>query len=120
MQLPAPSQRFSLLRRLAKRVQPPTVIWRVRSADRVLTVEVRQWLPIIIFVGTRIWYLAAPTAIAVMSWVTLTGVLLTSALWTLMLAWGVTGKRILHYAAVQVGDELEELILLENNSFLPL
>jgi uncharacterized protein (DUF58 family) len=85
----------------------------------VTTVEVRQWLPISLCVGALIWYLAAPTAIAVMSLVMLAGVLLTATFWTLALAWGVTGKRILRYAAVQVGDELEELILLENTSFLP-
>jgi uncharacterized protein (DUF58 family) len=113
-------QRFSLLRRIAKRLRLPTIIWRSKRDDRVALVEVRQWLPIILFIGTLIWYLAAPTAISVMSLVMIAGVLLIAAGWILALAWGVTGKRVLRYAAVQVGDELEELILLENNSFFPL
>src|SRR5436190_23843545 len=95
----SPPQRFSLLRRIAKRLQPPTLLWRSKHEDRVTTVEVRQWLPIILCGGALIWYLAAPTAIAVMSLVMLAGVLLTATLWTLALAWGVTGKRILRYAA---------------------
>src|SRR5437899_485256 len=101
------------LHRLIKRLRPPTVIWRVRREERVTTVEVRQWLPVIVFVGVLIWYLAAPTAIVVMSLVTLGGVLFAAAVWAYALARGVTGQRLLHYVAVQVGDELEELITLE-------
>jgi len=116
---PSPNPKLHLLHRLIKRLRPPTVILRVRREDRVTTVEVRQWLPVIVCVGVLIWYLAAPTAMAVMSLVTLVGILLAAMLWAYALARSVTGQRILHYVAVQVGDELEELITLENTSLLP-
>jgi uncharacterized protein (DUF58 family) len=86
----------------------------------VTTVEVRQWFPLAAFAGALAWYIVAPSAVALMGLVGLGGLLLVAFLWARALALGARGERRLHYAAVQVGDELEEHIALDNATRLPM
>jgi uncharacterized protein (DUF58 family) len=65
------------------------------------------------------WLIIAPNAVALTGIVTLGSLLLFSYLWVRSLAKGVTAQRALRYSAVQVGDELEEMLLLDNRSRLP-
>ena len=66
-----------------------------------------------------VWYLAAPTQVAAVGLAGLSGLLLAGWLWARSLARGLTAQRDLHYAAVQVGDAVEEHLQLINNSALP-
>ncbi len=50
---------------------------------------------------------------------TLLGILVIGYLWSRQLAFAVKAIRKLRYAAVQVGDEMEELITIHNTGWLP-
>jgi uncharacterized protein (DUF58 family) len=97
----------------------PRVIWRSETPQQQTTIEIKRWLPVFIFLFALVWYLAAPIPVVLMTWVTLGGMLLISFLWARLNARGVHGQRRLRFAAMQVGDELEEQISLENRTWLP-
>lgn len=107
------------LRRQAGRLAHP-VVWRRRGAERETTLALRGWLPLLTTVGVLVWYLAAPTRPAAMSLAALGGMLAVALVWAGLLARHVTARRELRYAAMQVGDELEETVTLENAAPLPL
>jgi uncharacterized protein (DUF58 family) len=65
------------------------------------------------------WLILAPHPLAVTGSVTLGSLLLFNYLWVRALARRVAAQRTLRYSAVQVGDELEELLTLDNHSRLP-
>jgi uncharacterized protein (DUF58 family) len=79
----------------------------------------RQRLPVILWLIAAAWYLAAPSAVAAVAAFALTGWLVTAWMWARALARGVRAERRLHYAAVQVGDTLEEQLTLTNPTRLP-
>jgi len=81
--------------------------------------SIRQRLPFTAFAVVLLWFLARPSPVAMMSMVALGGVILLAYLWARAMAQWVSGERRLQYAAVQVGDELEEQVLLRNTTFLP-
>jgi uncharacterized protein (DUF58 family) len=93
--------------------------WRFSEPERVVTLELRQRLPLITWLIAVAWYLAAPSAVAAVTAFALTGWLAIAWLWARTLARGVSAERRLHYAAVQVGDTLEEHLTLNNNTRLP-
>jgi uncharacterized protein (DUF58 family) len=97
----------------------PRVIWRSESATVQTTIEIRQWLPFLMCLFLFGWYIASPVPVVLMSLVTLAGILAAAFLWARMIAKGVRGERRLRFAAMQVGDELEEQISLENRTPLP-
>ena len=80
----------------------------------------RQKLPLIALPLLVLWYLARPAPVAAAAAVGLGSLLLFSYLWARSLARGVEAGRRLRYAAVQVGDELEEQVAIHNASALPL
>lgn len=100
-------------------LREPRVIWRAESPQLLVTIEVKRWLPFIIFLAAFFWYVAAPVPVVLMTWVTMGGVLGASFLYARANARGVRGRRSLRFAAMQVGDELEEQISLENRTPLP-
>lgn len=100
-------------------LREPRVVWCSATEQMQTRVEIRQWLPFLIFLLALVWYLAAPSAVTVISVVTLGGVLLAGFLWAKAQARGVLGERKLRYIAMQVGDELEELVSLRNDTRLP-
>lgn len=71
------------------------------------------------WLGALVWYLAAPTAVAAVGLAALTALLGVAWLWARAMARGVSARRELHYAAVQVGDTLEERLMLINHSLFP-
>ncbi len=107
------------LRRLWTLRRQPWIVRRYTYPGRVVTVELRQRLPVVVCLAVLIWYLAAPTDVAAMSLAALGGLLVCSYLWARAMARQVVAQRALHYTALQVGDEIEEHISLENTSFLP-
>lgn len=106
-------------RGLRRWLKEPGTIWRLETEALQITIEVQSWLPFLIFLVALGWYIAAPSPIALMSTVTLGGILLFSFLWARTMARSVRGRRRLRFAAMQVGDELEEQVGLRNNSRLP-
>ena len=82
--------------------------------------SLRQRLPLIAFPLLLLWYLARPSPVAAVAAASMGGLLLLSYLWGRALARSVNAGRRLRYAALQVGDELEEQVTLSNASALPL
>jgi len=112
-----PLRPLQVLRNTEYRKAP---LWgAIRFPNHFTTLELRQPLIVVAFVMVLAWYVAAPGEVAVMSLVTLGGLLVSAFLWARTMALHVAGARQLRYAAVQVGDELEELVTLDNASALP-
>ena len=107
------------LREVRRWLREPRILWRSENQDLHSTIEVRTWLPFAAFALLFFWYIASPTAVGLMSTVALGGMLLVSGLWARAIARGVRGGRELRFAAMQVGDELEEQITLVNKTPLP-
>lgn len=95
------------------------IIWRSSRSTLIATIELKERLPVLAFFGILIWYLAAPSAAAVICLAALALLLVSAFVWARAMALHVTGRRTLQYAAVQVGDEVEEVVTLENDSPLP-
>lgn len=100
-------------------LREPHIIWRQESAARLATIELRQVLPLPVILVVLAWYIGAPSPVVLMSLVTVLGIVIGDFVWALAMVRGVTGRRRLRYTAMQVGDEMEEEILLSNNSSLP-
>src|SRR5450759_3772972 len=81
--------------------------------------SIRQRLPVIAFPILLLWYLVRPSPVAATGAAALGGLLLLCYLWARSMAKSVSGERRLHYAALQVGDELEEQVILRNKSAIP-
>lgn len=109
----------SWLRSIWRWLKEPRVIWRQETPHLQITIEIQSWLPFPFFLAVLLWYLAAPSPVSMMSAVTLGGLILASFLWARQAALHVRGRRKLRFAAMQVGDELEEQITLWNRSPLP-
>jgi uncharacterized protein (DUF58 family) len=97
----------------------PLIVLRRTGPEVVVSVELRQWLPVIAGLAALGWYLAAPTDVAAMTVAALGSLLLGTFLWARSMAVHVTARRRLRYTALQVGDEIEEVVTLDNGSFLP-
>lgn len=95
------------------------IVWRRVEAEREITIELRGWLPALALGAALLWYAATPTAEASMAVAAVAGLLLSGFVWTRSLARQVTAQRALRYAAMQVGEELEETLTLINRSTLP-
>ncbi|MGH2522523.1 MAG: DUF58 domain-containing protein [Anaerolineales bacterium] len=97
----------------------PLIVRRYARPDCLTTIELRQPLLVVAFAIALVWYVAAPAGVVAMGLAALGGLLLAAFGWARAMARGVRAKRRLHYAAVQVGDELEEFISLDNPTHLP-
>ena len=100
-------------------LREPRIVWREETNTRLTTIEIQQFLPIPVILVALGWYIAAPSAVVIMSLVTILGIVLSDLLWALSMARGVTGRRRLRYTAMQVGDEMEEEIWLDNAAPIP-
>jgi uncharacterized protein (DUF58 family) len=97
----------------------PFVVRRYARADGHTVIELRQPLVAGALIVALLAYLVWPVAETAMLVVALAGLLLAAWLWARALARGVSATRRLRYAAVQVGDEVEEQLTLVNGSWLP-
>jgi len=97
----------------------PHILWRSENALMRTTIEVQHWVSFFACVGVLLWYIADPSPVALMSTVVFWGMVLSSFVWARGMARNVLGQRRLRFAAMQVGDELEEQIYLTNRSLLP-
>ena len=107
------------LRTTLANLRRPLRLRRYVQAERTTTSELRTAAPLFAWLAALAWYVAAPTAVAAVGLATLTAFLLFAWLWARAMARGVSARRQLHYAAVQVGDALEERLILANDSVLP-
>lgn len=96
-----------------------TGLWRFTRLDCDVTIRLRQPSSGVALIVLCVWLISAPQPLAVTGLVTLGSLLLFSYLWVRTLAKRTSAQRILRYSAVQVGDELEELLTLDNRSRLP-
>ncbi len=87
--------------------------------DCDVTIRLRQPLTGVVLIGLLVWLILAPQPLVMTGSVTLGSLLLFNYLWVRVQAQRVTAQRMLRYSAVQVGDELEELVTLDNASRLP-
>lgn len=94
-------------------------LWQFKRGTCQITIVVKQPIVLIAFLISMILYVVKPVAVSAMVVTALGGLLVFAFGWSYTMAHHVYGKRVLHYAALQVGDELEELITLTNLSFLP-
>jgi len=81
--------------------------------------SLRQRLPLALFPLLLLGYLVRPSPVMAVSAAAVGLLLLLSYLWARAMAQKVSAERRLRYAALQVGDELEEEIKLKNSSGLP-
>jgi uncharacterized protein (DUF58 family) len=104
------------IRRILNRI---TGLWRFTRHDCEVHIRLRQPIIGVAVIVLLVWLIIAPHPLAVTGIVTLGSLMLISYLWVRSLAKRVIAQRTLRYSAVQVGDELEELLTLENQSRVP-
>lgn len=92
---------------------------RVAGLNGAARIRLRQPLILPVLALLAVWYLARPSGYAAMSVTALAGLLGSGYWWARRMAWGLTARRQLTYAALQVGDEIEEHVYLSNRSILP-
>lgn len=83
------------------------------------SLQVKQWLPLALFAFGLVCYVISPSEVTASLTIGLASILAISYLWARSLALKLDGKRVLHFTALQLGDELEEYITLTNHSNLP-
>jgi uncharacterized protein (DUF58 family) len=110
---------FHAIAALAQWTCHSPVFWRASRSDYQVTIELKERLWVAAFVLLLVWYVAAPTALSLMVLTALGGTLLAAFYWARTMALRVRGRRTLQHLAIQVGDEIEEIVRLENNSSLP-
>jgi uncharacterized protein (DUF58 family) len=108
-----------MLKRRMRMLALPWIVWRRKLRDREIKIELHQPLALFVFLLLLGWYLAAPSTVIAICMASMFGLVGVSFIWALEMARRVEGQRKLQYAAMQVGDELEELITLRNTSILP-
>lgn len=93
--------------------------WRFRRPSGEVHLRLRQPVSAVALIVLSLWLIVSPNAVAMTGLITLGSLMLFSYLLIRSLAKGVTAQRTLRYSAVQVGDELEEVVTLDNQSHLP-
>ena len=91
----------------------------LRGEDLTVTIRIRQRLVFAALALAFLWYLARPTPVALMAVFALAALILAAYAWARQMAARLSGQRRLVYTALQVGDQLEEIVTLRNESFLP-
>ena len=110
---------ISHLRRL-KTVRPSSfVLRRYFFPDRRVTIELRHGLPLGLTLLALAWYGVAPSEVTAVLAFGLAGMVAAAWWWARTMARQVVARRKLIFAAVQVGDVLEEHLSLDNRSPLP-
>ena len=104
------------LRSIPGRLEP---LWLVEKPGGQVRISLRYPLALVAFGLVLTWYIARPSPVAVMAAVGLGGMLGAGYVWARRMAIGISAERRLQYAAVQVGDEIEEIVTLRNESILP-
>jgi len=101
-------------------LKPPHILWSKDFPDGQAKIEIRQPFLIWLLLGLLALYIFIPKAMVVICLVTLLGLCICAFIWVRTLVNHIYAQRKLQYAAVQVGDELEENIEITNRGLLPL
>ncbi len=96
----------------------PVLIQR-DDGNRISVLELRSWYPIILLIVMLIWHVHELTTTTAVGLGALLGIIFTAFVWSHAMLNDVIGKRTLVYRAIQVGDELEEIVEVSNESRLP-
>lgn len=98
----------------------PLEIRHDRTVRCVTTVHLRESFPIWMLLFLVAWHVLTLSVVSAIGLAALGGVILIAGLWARAMAYHVSGNRKLLYAALQVGDELQEMIDLINRSSFPI
>ena len=82
-------------------------------------IYLQQPMAFVVFVGLLLLYILYPIKIVVICLVTMIGIIICAYVWTRYLVTHVHATRQLRYAALQVGDELEENFFIRNSGWIP-
>ena len=107
---------MKILRRVLTRI---TSLWQFTRPECAVSIRLRQPVAGVALLFLFAWLIITPHPVVMTGLVTLGSLLLLSYLWVRSQAKRVTAQRTLRYSAVQVGDELEELLTLDNRSRVP-
>ncbi len=102
-----------------KLIKPPHQVWQRTREDGEVEIRLQQPVIIAILIGLLILYIFLPIKVVVICLVTVVGIILSGYGWVRFLTDHIHATRKLRYAAMQVGDELEENICLQNKGWLP-
>jgi len=105
-----------VLRSIPDRLQP---LWMVEKPGGRARIILHYPLALVAFGLVLTWYVARPSPVAVVATVGLGGMLAAGYGWARSMALGLSAERRLIYTAVQVGDEIEEIVTLRNDSIFP-
>jgi uncharacterized protein (DUF58 family) len=100
-------------------IKPPHRFWQQTIEDGEVEIRLQQPVILVILIGLVILYIVWPIKVVVICLVTLLGITASGYGWVRSLAGHVHATRKLRYAAMQVGDELEENICVQNTGWLP-
>ncbi len=100
-------------------INPPHQVWRQTLEDGAVEIRLQQPVILVILIGLLFLYIVWPIKVVVICLVTVAGIILSAYGWVRSLADHVHATRRLRYAAMQVGDELEENICVQNTGWLP-
>ncbi len=113
-------RRISILQQWFKRlIKPPHPLWTYDFPDGKAAIEIRQPFLVWLLIGLLALYIFIPKAMVVICLATLLGICICSYIWVRTQVMHIHAQRKLLFAAVQVGDELEENIQIINSGILP-
>jgi len=99
--------------------QHRAIVWQTQSHGHQTILEVRQPLAVALPFVMLVWYILTPADETIVWLVGSAGLLAAAWFWAYQMVRRVYATRQLQHSAIQLGDELEELITLHNTSFLP-
>lgn len=99
--------------------KPPHQVWQQTIEDGEVEIRLQQPVILVILIGLVFLYIIWPIKVVVICLVSVAGIILSGYGWVRSLAGHVHATRKLCYAAMQVGDEMEENICVQNTGWLP-
>ncbi len=104
---------------IRKFFQSAWVVWQKQETETRTSITLISPWPVVFALITFGLYGFVPLTAVVIVFVSLAGLVALSWIWAQQMAAHVKAERKLRFAAVQVGDELEETIRLQNTGWLP-
>ncbi len=114
------SWRSSIENRLESLFRAKPVVIQRDHENRMSILELRTWIPVLALGILLILHLRQPLTITAIGFAGLFGIIFTAFIWSRAMLYNVVGKRTLVYRAIQVGDEIEEIVEVHNKSLIPI
>lgn len=99
--------------------KPQHQVWQQTLEDGAVEIRLQQPVILVFLIGLFTLYIFMPIKVVVICLVTTAGIIMSAYGWVRSLAGHIHASRKLRYAAMQVGDELEENICVQNTGWLP-